>query len=57
MQLSDFTYIRFLRHSFCDGSCTFHHYWAHAHFFTMWGIRMLIGKPRANTWAEKNYGK
>ena len=50
--------ISLLRHRYCDGSCTLYHHWAHAHFFTLFGIRLVIGKPRGNTkeerWAKYN---
>ena len=45
--------VSILRHNYCDGSCTFYHHWAHAHFFTFFGIRVVIGKPRGDTDQEK----
>ena len=34
--------------------CSFHHKWAHAHYFTLFDkIRIVIGTPRADTKQEK----
>jgi len=33
--------------------CRLYYTWAHAHFFTFWGLRIVIGKPRGDTEQEK----
>ena len=33
--------------------CPFYYKWAHAHFITLWGFRIVIGEPRGNTNEEK----
>ena len=33
--------------------CPFYYKWAHAYFITLWGIRIVIGKPRSDNDQEK----
>lgn len=50
--------IKILRHDCIDKKmygkpCRFYFAWSHAHYFTFFGIRIVIGTARADTEQEK----